>query len=320
MLRRMRTLLAAVLVLATAPLLAAQVHYFPDGAPWNQRADAGPDAVVDGWYYNLGISGLRVMLLADAPKHLLVKHVFDGSPAARRVRVGDVLVGAAGRRFATDHRNGYGMEVFGADGPIREFADALEQSQGQDGHGRLALTLVRDGATLDVTLDIGKRYGTYSATFPADCKKSARILDELLAFLIEQQQDDGSFGSPPHDTFAALALLASDKPEHRAAARRNARFHARTTAAQDDGGLINWRYMAAAIVLSEYHLATAQAWVLPELQQVIDFLHSSQYTSLAQVNPRVKQSHPDAFPRARSILTAASATTRASRATARSPC
>ena len=60
---------------------SAQVHYHKDGNPWKQRARRGPDAEVEGWYYNLGITGIRVELVADSPKELLVRHVFEGSPS-----------------------------------------------------------------------------------------------------------------------------------------------------------------------------------------------------------------------------------------------
>ncbi len=74
-----RFLFLAVAALWCSPL-GAQVHYYENGGPWKQRASRGPDAEVDGWYYNLGITGIRVMLMEDAPKHLLVKHVFAGTP------------------------------------------------------------------------------------------------------------------------------------------------------------------------------------------------------------------------------------------------
>ncbi|PHX76977.1 MAG: hypothetical protein CK544_05945, partial [Planctomycetaceae bacterium] len=54
----------------------AQVHYHDDGQPWKQRADSGPDAEVPGWFYNLGITGMRAELVADAPKSLLIRYVF----------------------------------------------------------------------------------------------------------------------------------------------------------------------------------------------------------------------------------------------------
>ncbi len=275
----------------------AQVHYHADGQPWRQRASSGPDAEVPGWYFHLGLAGLRVELVASDPTHLVVRHVFAGSPAAGSVQLGDHLVSAAGRRFATPHQNGYGMKVFGPGGPLLDLADALEACQGPDRDGRLALELQRDGKTVPATLAIGQRFGTFSPSFPADCPKSAKLLAALLEHLLAAQHEDGSFGDPIRDTFAPLALLASDAPAHRAAVERNVRFHARTTQAKDSDALILWRYMAAAIVMSEYQLATGAAWLVPELEQVRDFLLASQYVSLEQVHPGVKKSHPDSWPK-----------------------
>jgi Family of unknown function (DUF6288) len=290
-------------LLATAPLSslllqaqAAQVHYHANGAPWNQRADAGPDAVVPGWYYNLGLSGLRVELVAAEPTHLVVRHVLAGSPTKGLVEVGDHIIGAGGRRFETPHQNGYGMEVFGARGPIQDFALALEACQGRGGDGHLRLDVLRAGETLQVGFPIGQRYGAFAATYPSECAKSERIRLELLEYLLPAQQENGSFGDPVVDTFVPLALLASGEPRHLAAVERNARFHAATTSSSDSDGLINWRYMTAGIVLSEYYLVTGEAWLLPELEQVRDFLLYSQYMRLEQVNPEAQQSHPDSYP------------------------
>ncbi len=287
-------------ILATACLLGApraQVHYHKDGRPWSQKARSGPDAEVDGWFYNLGITGIRVELVADAPRHLLVRHVFDGSPAHRKVRVGDYITGAGGTPFQQDHQNGYGTDVFGARGPIGEFAAHLEQAQTTEGRGRLRVNLLRDGKQLEATLRIGQRHGAFSDTFPYDCPKSDRLRGELLDWLVEQQQANGSFGNPVHNTFAPLALLASDSPRHKKAAERCARFHAATTESRDHSSLINWRYMAAAIVLAEFHLATGEMWPIAELQEVYDFLDSSQYVDMAQINPKAKETHPGSFPK-----------------------
>jgi hypothetical protein len=290
-----RFLLLAVAAGLCAPL-QAQVHYHDSGGPWNQRASRGPDAEVDGWYYNLGVTGIRVMLMEDAPKHLLVKYVFAGTPAAKRVKVGDVLIGVGGQRFETEHRHGYGMDVFGPDGPLLDFAIALEESQ-KKGRGKLEISLTREGKERSVSLPVGTKYGTYGRSFPEECSKTDRILGDLYEFLLEHQRDDGSWGSPPQDTFAPLALLASGNQKHRQAVKRNVQFHARTTQSEDESGLINWRYMAAAIVMSEYYLATKERWVLTELDEVYQFLLSSQYTDMSQVAPTVKDSHPDDVPK-----------------------
>jgi len=294
---------AVLAALCTAAATPGQVHYHDDGRPWRQRAKQGPDAEVDGWYYNLGPTGIRVQLVADAPEHLLVKHVFADSPASRHVEIGDYITGAGGRAFDEPHKNGYGMDVFGPDGPILAFAEALETSQGAKDRrrsarrGRLALTLLRDGERREVELRLKPDEGPFGADFPANCKRSDNSRKALLRFLLDSQRDDGSFGNPIHNTFAPLALLPTGSKEHLRAVERCVRWHMRTTKAKDDSWLINWRYMAAAIVLSEYHLATGAKWVLPELQEIHDFLAWSQYVDMQQINPKAKESHPHSYPK-----------------------
>ena len=280
----------------SAPALA-QVHYHKNGSPWKQRARRGPDAVVDGWYYNLGTTGLRAQLIPDAPMHLLVKHAFEGSPAETKVRRGDVIVGAGGKRFSTAHKNGYGEDKFGPDGPILEFANALERAQSKRGGGELKLELRRDGEAVEVTLAVGDRYGAFSKTYPATCSRSDKILKELIPYLALRQKASGAWGNPIHDTFAPLALLATRNQRYLPQVKKAVQHHARTTSATDRSSLINWRYMAAAIVMSEYYLATREKWVLPELEEVYKFLVYSQYTDPSQINPRARETHPDSVPR-----------------------
>ncbi|MEZ6015948.1 MAG: DUF6288 domain-containing protein [Planctomycetota bacterium] len=278
---------------------SAQVHYHPGGQPWTQRADSGPDAECPGWFYNLGVTGLRVRLDGDAPTELEVMHVMAGSPAEGRARVGDRVIGAGGARFETPHQNGYGEDVFGPKGPILDFARALDAAL--SGTGKTFEVEVRRGAEpleLQLPLPASTRSAprAFSETFPLDCPKSAALRRSLAELLVTMQRDDGSWGSPVEDTFAPLALLATGDPKLLKAVERNARWHARTTSTRDKRGLVNWYYMSAAIVLSEYYLATRAEWVKPELDEVNTFLRSTQYTEMAQVSPRVKQSHPDAWP------------------------
>ena len=291
--------LACLALLSLSAPLQAQVHYHDNDSPWGQRADSGPDAEVPGWFYNLGITGLRAQLVADEPKALLIKYVFPDSPASGHVEIGDLIVGAGGQMFQEEHRNGYGESVFGADGPISELANVLEECQDVEGKGMLSLTLRRAGETREVVLDVGQKYGTYAATWPGTCAKSDIVLAELLPYLVEHQTEDGSFGDPVHNTFAPLALLASGDPKYLPAVELNVRYHCRETHAKDKRhfDLINWSYMGAAIVLSEFHLATGEKWVLPELQEVHDHLASAQYLHMSQINPKAKKSHPDSYPK-----------------------
>lgn len=198
---------------------------------------------------------------------------------------------AGGELFTTPHRNGYGMEVFGADGPILDFAKVLRQAQSAEGDGKLEVTVFRKNKNRSFKLKVGTKYGEFFEEEVLD-----KVLKELLDSLASEQQKDGSWGIPSYDTFAALALMSSDQKSHRNAVLKNVKFHAKTTSKQDESSLINWRYMAAAIVLSEYYLRTEDKWVLEELQQIYDFLISSQYTSMMQVNPQSKESHPGSYP------------------------
>lgn len=291
--------LALPTLLFLASSLQAQVHYHDNASPWGQRAESGPDAAVPGWFYNLGITGLRAQLVADQPQALLIKYVFPKSPAEGDVKIGDLIVGAGGVMFKEKHRNGYGEEVFGADGPIAELAQVLEESQSNDRKGKLALTLRRGQEIVEVELDVGQKYGTYSASYPGACAKSDKILAELLEYLVKHQTEEGSFGDPVHNTFAPLALLASGDAKYLPAVERNVRYHCRETRVNDKRyfNLINWSYMSAAIVLSEYYLATGEKWVLPELQEVHDHLAKGQYLHMSQINPKAKQTHPDSYPK-----------------------
>jgi hypothetical protein len=279
--------------------LVAQVDYSGD-YPWSQRAESGPDAQVPGWFYNLGITGVRAELVKDNPKALLAKYVFPGTPAHTLIKINDWVIGVNGQKFQNEHRNGYGMEVFGADGPVAELAEALEACQGKSGNGKLPLMVKRGRKTITVELEIGKKYGSYAATYPAKCLKSEKILNELLDCIAKQQNEDGSFGDPVQNTFAALALLGSGNKRYLPNVERNLRHlcaSIRATSRQDRKyGLINWTYMGAAVVLSEYYLITKQAWVLPELQIIRNRLEAGQYLDMSQIDPKVKETHPDSYP------------------------
>ena len=276
-----------------------QVHY-RDGSPWDRTANSGPDAKVPGWYYNLGITGIRAELVSNEPKALLVRYVFDQTPASNKVTAGDLIVGVNGKPFNEAHRNGYGMDVFGGHGPISEMANALEACLAEKGTGKLTLKLKRDGTLIDVELSFNKKLGSYSKNYPADCPKSERIYQHLLAFLVQSQRDNGSFGDPCDNLFACLALMASRERKYLPAIEKNLR-HMVSACRLSDGlrreGLMNWTYMGTAIALSEYYLLTKAPWVLPELKKLHHFIEQGQYLDMSQINPKSKETHPGSYPK-----------------------
>lgn len=278
---------------------AAQVHY-TDGRPWNQTASNGPDAQVPGWYYNLGITGLRAELVEDDPKALVIRYVLPKTPASGKIKINDRIVGVNGKAFKEAHKNGYGMDVFGADGPISELAAALEASLSKEAGGNLPLLVKRDGEVIEVELSLGTKLGSYSKTFPADCEKSERIYKFLCEYLVEQQGDNGSFGNLVHNVFSSLALLASGERKYLPNVKRCLEAMVRSVPASGEPqptGLPNWNYMGSAIVLSEYYLITKDKWAIPELKKLKAVIEAGQYLDMSQINPSSKESHPGSYPK-----------------------
>jgi hypothetical protein len=293
----MKKIIPLLALVLACPPLAAQVDY--DGTyPWSQTTSVAPDSAVPGWFYNLGITGLRVQLDPNAPRTLVVKHVFANTPAAAAgIQVNDVITGVEGHSFTEDHQDGYGQAVFGAQGPIGEFGIALDDAQGVD--GLLGVTLTRGANTLNVTLDVGQVYGSYSPTFPLNCPKSDLILSELLAYLRQTQNGNGAWGGEgghENHIFAGLALLSDGSPASMTAAGNLAAYYNnQTNGPIPADGLNNWKYLAASIYLAEYYHKTSEPWVLTKLNTLYSYLLASQYTDVSQIVPGAFGSDPTIF-------------------------
>ena len=289
----------------TSPLLAvplsclpltAQVDY--NGAsPWSRTTKVAPDSEVPGWFYNLGITGMRVQLDPAAKRTLVVKYVFAGTPAALAgVQVNDVITAVEAQPFTADHQDGYGVAVFGARGPISEFGIALDAAQGVD--GLLGVTLTRGGSTLSVTINVGQVYGSFSPTFPSNCPKSNLILSQLLTYLRETQKENGAWGGGDHENniFAGLALLSDGSAASMTAAGNLATYYKnQTNGPIPASGLNNWKYLAASIYLSEYYHKTNDPSVLTKLNTLYSYLLTSQYTNVSQIVGQPSGRDPKVF-------------------------
>jgi hypothetical protein len=267
-------ILAALLVLATATSPASSQGM----KSWDRTTKAGPDAQVPGWFINLGLTGARARIRAEALTSLEVAWVFEGTPAHKKLNVGDRIVGANGRRFETPHRFGYGMDKFGYDGPIMDFGHALEKSQGSKQlKGLLTLDVVREGKRRKVKLKLTTKYGSFSKTYPYDCKKTDRILKEACAYLVKRQRRNGTWHNRPHiNAFAMLTLLACGKKKYRAQTELAARAFAKATTDRIDyKGLDCWKYGLYGIALAEYYLATREKWVRRELREIDRWLQQA---------------------------------------------
>ncbi|MCP4375306.1 MAG: hypothetical protein GY794_03895 [bacterium] len=249
-----------------------------DKATWSKTTSKGPDAQVPGWYINLGVTGARAKIPDDQPKVLEVMFVFKNTPAAGALKVGDKIIGVNGRRFATAHKFGYGVDKFGYEGPMMDFGNALEVSQGKVLNGKLTVEVMRDGKSKRIRLKLPTKYGQYSKTYPYNCPKSDRVLQELYAYLISKQRSNGLWSGRPHiNAFATLALMGSRQRKYMPAVKKAVQEMARSTTSKISyGGLLSWRYGLYGTVLSEYYLLTGEKWVPRELQEINEWLFKAQ--------------------------------------------
>jgi hypothetical protein len=246
---------------------------------WAIQTDVQPDAKAGGWFLNLGITGARGKIAVSRPTIIEVTYVFDNTPAYGQLEVGDHIQGANGASFKVPHKFGYGMEVFGYEGPMMDLGNALEHSQSPAGGGVLTLDVERQSRSRVVRVPVGSKYGAFSSHYPQRCAKTAQILDEAFAYLAARQGDDGHWhrGRPHIDAFAMLALLASGEDRYAPNVERAARSFARDTSDKIEyEGLDCWKYTLFGTALAEYYLATRAEWVIPELKQIDRWLRKAQ--------------------------------------------
>jgi hypothetical protein len=160
-----------------------------------------------------------------------------------------------------------------------DLGNALDESQGSELNGKLTLDIIRDKDRRQVELTLPTDYGQFSRTYPFDCQKTDKILDELYDYLARKQREDGSWHNRPHlNAIATLALLASGDSRYQIAVEKAMRFFAENT---NDQIIFNgydcWKYGLYGICLAEYYLATDEEWVLPELKEVSDWLVKAQF-------------------------------------------
>ncbi len=150
---------------------------------WNEPIKEGPDKEVPGYLVNLGPTGARGTM---ENKSFTVKYIFKGSPADGLILLDDVITGVNGKAFEVEHRFGNHMvrmkefPEIGYEGPIMDFGNAIEDSEGKD--GKLTLSVTRAGKSMDVVVKL-EAIGRFSETFPKNCEKSALLAKRAMEYI-----------------------------------------------------------------------------------------------------------------------------------------
>jgi hypothetical protein len=252
---------------------------------WLKPVGDGPDKDVPGFLVNLGPTGARAELTKDST--FIVRYIFKDSPAVGRLKIGDEIIGVFGKPFSP-HR----FKSSGYEGPIMDLGEAIEKAEGKDGKLVLKLSAgsapkpkaeekdksgkpiknASTGSAADeVTIQL-ESIGTFSATFPMNCKKSEIVRAKALKYFVDQPQFRG--GQAPARAAACLALFTSDDPKHQAIGKE---MIVKWAGEVPDSGTWTWPIAYQMITLGEYYLATKDASVLQTIKVGGQILGQHQY-------------------------------------------
>ncbi len=209
--------------------------------------------------FALGPTGIYATI--EPGRVVTVQEVMPGTPAAAtKLQKGDVLVAAGGRS----------LEVDDPRVPIGEAIGAAEA-----GDGKLVFDARRGDKPGKVTLAM-PALGAYSKTWPARCKKSAKIISANAKYIAGCQARDGSYkfggARPERDglagCLAGIFLLSTGDRDYLPNVKRHAR--ALAAAAKKSPTTSNWHLGYQGILLAEYYLKTGDRSVLAGLKALCD--------------------------------------------------
>ena len=273
--------LALILLWITILTPAFAVNEKGDGWPWNLKLHGWHDREVaeelgTGWFLNVGPTGIRAQIMPDSPKYLTVKYVFKKSPAFGLVEIGDLIVGANGRKMNVDHKFGR-RGNFSFDGPMAEMAKLIEDSQGAE--GKLELIVWPGGNSSNektVTIQI-EPIGRFSETWPFNCPRSDKMLTELCDFLVDEYDRAGQFEKRPHTHAACvLALMAANDSKYDSIVKKIMKgYEDKRYDPNFSGGFPVWGQVHEGIVMGEYYLLTKDRSLEPAMKSLAHCLDNS---------------------------------------------
>jgi hypothetical protein len=214
------------------------------GAPAN-TLPAGKDCKE----FMVGVTGI----LADITGGVLrVTQITPYTPAAGKLEPGDVLVAV----------DGASLEI---QDPRHPLGFAINAAEGRDGKMKFAIRRGEKPQTVEIQLE---EIGSYSPTFPANCRKSQRIVDDTAAFILKQGGPEGGITG----NLEGLFLLSTGDQKYLPAIEKYA-----VSLAAGNAGTSVWGIGYSGIFLGEYYLATGDKRVLPALKARCDTLSAGQY-------------------------------------------
>ncbi len=207
-----------------------------------------PDPARDTPFGCIGTTGLMTRVYPGVI--VKVEGMMPGSPAAGKFNKGEIITGINGVALK-------GLNPFVACG------EALTKAEATDGKMEFDVTSADGKTTRKETVGIPVM-GTYSKTWPLDCKKSKEIIDQAAGFY----SDPAKFkqGGIP-GALACLFLLSTGDDQYLPQVKAYFAAFPKDVRAIGDH---TWNNGYNGIACGEYYLRTGDASVLPILQHYCD--------------------------------------------------
>jgi len=242
--------IAVVSMLLITPADAAKLKTIPN--PDFTKGEKIPEGATKDW--NLGATGCRGWMFTNnmettKARQILITKVAKGSPADGVLEKGDVILGVGTKPFDSDPRTAFGK--------------ALTAAETEAGGGKLQLLRWRGGKSEPVTVPL-QVLGTYGATAPYNCPKSAKILEQGCEALAAKIQSPDYRENPISRSLNAMALLASGNDKYLPIIKKEAEWAAKYRVEQ----FSVWYYGYVVSFLAEYIMATGDQSLLPDLREL----------------------------------------------------
>ena len=254
-------------------VLLSRLHSAPTKKLFGRsNGGAGPDLLGAG---SLGFNGMT----EHRQNVLTVIKVTKGSPSDKAgLKAGDKIIGVNKDPLPVNNLNP-GWEWFyrSHESILGRAVAAAWSDKAPLGRGVVRLVLLRNGKPHPINCKL-----TQSMDFEdiAASKDKDVLHAQMVDFLVKNQRPDGSWRGPIRTTFAALALLATENPDHAPRIKKAVDWMLNKYPEPENfGNLGFWHSSYAGILYCEYYLATGDKRVLPRIGPMLDWVLSGTHTS-----------------------------------------
>jgi hypothetical protein len=208
----------------------------------------------------IGVTGIKTML--STKNGVVVEYTESGSPADGKLNKGDVIRGVNGVALE-------GLNYYVVLGTMLTRAEATD--------GRIVFDVQPAGGakatTVEVTIPV---LGRYSDTWPVDCAKSKKIIEQAAAYYHDHFMEVSGDGQTLQRAQGALFLLSTGDDAH---LPRIKEFLKPFIEDPQSIGDSTWDNGYNGILCCEYYLRTGDASIMPVIQSYCDNARDRQYLS-----------------------------------------